>query len=171
MPNCALSRTGGCGNWVRRQGARPPGWAHDAYQIADIRDVSKRFEHAECFCDRGLGQYQFGAFPEFLVQLLAGEGPVRAAAIALVGLLDEAPSVVQIHFDDAANFIEALGLDSRIEDGLYASHHPLDRRTAHEFIGELMYSGFPANGNGRQHERGRELCLELALSDLISQWV
>src|ERR1700739_4413411 len=95
-------------------------------------------------------------------------GPPRYLSSAFSGRV---PPAIQFPFADAADFVEALRLDSRIDNGFYASHHPLDRRTAHEFISELAYPGFPADGNGRQHERRRELCLELALGDLVSQRV
>ena len=89
-----------------------------AHELGDIGEVLDRFHHLEGLGDGGRRQHQCGALGEFLVELVARERPIRAAAVPLVGVLDQAPAVRQVHFDRAADLLEAARLDFGIENPL-----------------------------------------------------
>ena len=88
--------------------------ASDAHQLADVGQVLERFDHREGLLPRAAaGQHQRRAVAELLVQLLARERQVGAAAIALVGVLDERAAVLEVDFDACCGSSPSPSLRSR----------------------------------------------------------
>src|SRR5579862_1673615 len=114
-------------------------------------------------------QNQLCAIGKFPMQLFARERPIRPAAVAIVRPLHERPPVHQIDFDDAADLLEALRLDGRVEHAGDALHDLLHRLARHEGVGEFEDARLAPQQDAAEQERNAELRLELGLGDLVAQ--
>src|SRR5258706_16381706 len=140
-----------------------------ADQFADILQPIDAFDPLDRPLDPHGRHRQLGAVGELSVELRLRERLVGAATIPLVRRLHDRAAVDEVQFDHAADLVEALGLDLRIEDIHDARHHLLHRRARDELVGELADAGPAAQDQARHQERQAELRLEFVWGVLLAQ--
>src|SRR5215475_1792891 len=94
-----------------------------ANQLADVSQPVDGLNLLQRSCNTRRRHRQLRAIGELGVELRLRERLVGSAAIAFVGGLNDRAAVGEIGFDDAADFVEALRLDLRIENTGDARHH------------------------------------------------